>query len=280
MMSTENYSKAKKLINEAGAIIIGAGAGLSSSAGINYGQDKFKENFPELYQKYGFTDFYTSSFYKFSSEEEKWSYWAKHINYLCLNAGKTDVYQNLYQIVKNKNYFVITTNVDRQFIQNGFDENKVFEVQGALTKIQCSKACHNKLYDNTKLIKEMLKQDKNCHIPSDLVPYCPKCHEPMDVNLRKDEYFVEDTYWHQQSQNYENFIKKHKNQKILFIELGAGYNTPGIIRFPFEQMTYQMKDAHLIRVNLSFNSVPKEIENKSISFKEDAQSFITHIQNN
>lgn len=276
-MSTERYLKIKKLIDDADAIIIGAGAGLSTSAGVNYGTYGFKENFPELAEKYGFTDFYTSSFYDFDTEEERWSYWAKHIDYLCTGMGETETYKNLYHIFKNKNYFVITTNADKQFEKNGFDKDKIFEVQGTLTKIQCSRECHDKLYDDVEMVKEMRKKDKDCRVPTRLVPYCPKCGEKLELNLRKDRFFVEDEHWHNQNKKYQDFINDNKDKKLLFIEFGAGYNTPGIIRYPFEELTYKFKNAHLIRVNLTFADVPEEIQDKSYSFCEDINSFIKEL---
>jgi NAD-dependent SIR2 family protein deacetylase len=264
----------KDKIKNADAIVIGAGAGLSTAAGINYGTKNFSKLFPELVKTYGFTDMYTSSFYNFKREEEKWSYWAKHINYLCISAKATDTYKKLYELIKNKNYFVITTNVDRQFIKSGFDSNKVFEVQGILTKIQCSKSCHNKLYDNTNIIKEMLKENKDTKIPTRLIPKCPVCGENMEVNLRKDNFFIEDDYWEEHNNSYEKFINENKNKKILFLELGAGFNTPGIIRYPFEELTYKLPHAFLIRINDKFANVPNDISEKSLSIEANINEVI------
>lgn len=217
-----NYLEIKKLINNSDAILIGAGAGLSTSAGINYGEKNFKKNFSELVKKYKMTDMYTSSFYNFKTEEERWSYWAKHINYL-YNVEATDTYKNLFNLVRNKNYFVITTNVDGQFLKAGFKKNKVFEIQGSLSKIQCSLSCHNKLYDDIDLVSKMLKEDKDYKIPSSLVPYCPVCGEKMEVNLRKDAFFVEDDTWHKLNNAYKTFINENKDKKLLLIELGVGF---------------------------------------------------------
>ena len=277
MMNIEFYSKIKEKINEADAIMIGAGAGLSTAAGINYGTIDFSKNFPELVKNYGFTDMYTSSFYDFETEEEKWSYWAKHINYLCLSMEATDTYKKLFELIHDKNYFILTTNVDRQFIKAGFDSDKVFEIQGCLTKIQCSKACHDKLYDNTDMIKEMLKHNQEIKIPSNLVPKCSVCGENMEINLRKDNFFVEDDYWRLHENNYEKFINDNKDKKILFIEMGAGYNTPGIIRYPFEDMTYHLDNAYLIRINDRFYNVPNDIKDKAIGMKEDINTLIDNL---
>ena len=276
-MNIKNYGIIKDKIKEADAIIIGAGAGLSTAAGVNYGTLNFKENFPELVKHYVFTDMYTSSFYDFDTEEEKWSYWAKHINYLCIGMEASDTYKNLFNLVKDKEYFVLTTNVDGQFLKAGFDSNKVFEVQGSLTKIQCSRACHNKLYDDTEMIKEMLEKNEDIKIPSELVPKCPVCGEEMEVNLRKDNFFVEDDYWEEHQNSYEKFINNNKNKKLLFLEFGAGFNTPGIIRYPFEELTYKLPNAFLIRVNDKYANVPNDIEDKAIGIKDDINEVIKGV---
>ena len=272
-----DFKYIKEKINDVDVIIIGAGAGLSTAAGVNYGTKDFDKNFPELVKHYGFTDMYTSSFYDFDTEEERWSYWAKHINYLCIGMEASDTYKNLFNLVKDKEYFVLTTNVDRQFLKAGFDSNKVFEVQGALTKIQCSRACHNKLYDDTEIIKEMLKKNNNIKIPSELVPKCPVCGETMEVNLRKDNFFVEDDYWKEHSNNCEKFINDNKNKKILFLELGVGFNTPGIIRYPFEELTYKLPNAFLIRINDKYANVPNDIEDKAIGIQDDINKVIKGV---
>jgi NAD-dependent SIR2 family protein deacetylase len=277
-MNTKVYSQIKDKINEADAILIGAGAGLSTSAGVNYGTFHFKETFKELVKEYGFTDMYTSSFYDFKTEEERWSYWAKHINYLCISKETSDTYLKLYNLVKDKNYFVLTTNVDRQFIKAGFDESKVFEIQGTLTKIQCSKACHDKLYDNTNMVKEMLEKNEGVHIPSELVPTCPICHGKMEVNLRKDAFFVEDENWHIHEDAYEKFINDYKDKKIVLIELGAGFNTPGIIRYPFEELTNQLKKAFLIRINDKFANVPNDIQDKAVGVQADIHEVLESLE--
>lgn len=276
-MNTDIYLEIKKKINEADAIVIGAGSGLSTAAGINYGTKDFAENFPELVKYYGFTDMYSSSFYEFKTEEERWSYWAKHIDYLCLSKPASETYKKLYRLVKDKNYFVITTNVDKEFIKSGFNSDKVFEIQGTLTKIQCAKACHNKLYDDEELIRKMLKENNEIRVPEYLVPICPVCGGPMEVNLRKDEYFVEDDVWHKKEQAYEEFIEQNKEKKILFLELGAGFNTPGIIRFPFERLTYQLDNAFLIRINDKYAFVPTEIKEKSMSIEADINEVLKKI---
>lgn len=276
-MNTNNYLKIKELIKKADAILIGAGAGLSSSAGIDYSKESFKKKFPELVNAYSMTDMYTSSFYEFDTEEERWSYWAKHINYSFIAPPPLEAYNNLFKIVKNKNYFVITTNVDGQFKKAGFDQTRVFEVQGSYGKMQCSLGCHNKLYDDTRLVKRMLKSKNNLKVDSNLIPKCPVCGSKMEINIRKDAFFVEDDNWHKLNNSYEEFININKNKKLVLIELGVGFNTPGIIRFPFEQLVFTNDNIILIRINDKYSDMAYELQDKAFCVKEDCSMAIIHI---
>ena len=268
----------RKLIEQADCILIGAGAGLSTSAGIDYAGDEFKKEFAPFIKKYGFTDLYTASFYEFETEEEKWAYFAKHIKFADTGRKATPLYKNIYELVKNKSYFVITTNVDDQFEKAGFEKNKIFATQGSYSKLQCSKACHNKLYDNTELVNRMIEEtDCNLKIPTNLVPICPVCKERMDVNLRKDAYFVQDENWYKQSKAYEDFVNNAKDKKVILLELGVGFNTPIIIRFPFEQMTMQNKNWNLVRINKDNVMTWNDIEEKSILIQEDIANIINKL---
>lgn len=278
-MNTESYLKIKELIKNADAILIGAGAGLSSSAGIDYSKESFAKNFPELVNAYGMTDMYTSSFYDFKTEEERWSYWAKHINYSFIAPLPLKAYKELYELVKDKNYFVITTNVDGQFEKSGFDQTRIFEVQGSYGKMQCSVGCHNKLYDNTDLVKKMLECKDNLKVDSALVPKCPVCGKNMEINIRKDAFFVEDDNWDNLNSNYEKFINDNIHKKLILIELGVGFNTPGIIRFPFEQLVYRYDNITLIRMNDKYSDVAFEIKDQVISIKDDCSKAINKILN-
>jgi len=269
-------NKIKELIDNADAIVIGAGSGLSTSFGLDYGFKDFDKKFPELVKKYNFTDFYSSSFYNFKTEEERWSYWSKHISY-CYGKDPLNYYHKLYDIFKNKNYFVITTNVDGGFLTGGFPKDKVFEVQGSLSKIQCSMSCHNKLYDDLELVDKMLKSDKDCKIPRELIPYCPRCHEKMEVNLRKDNFFVEDDNWNIQNNRYNKFINDNINKNIVLIELGVGFNTPGIIRFPFEELAFKHNNIYLIRVNDKYTELAYELNNTATLIKDDCKNFVDSL---
>ena len=268
--------KLKKLIDEAEAIIIGAGAGLSSAAGFEYGGEFFKEHFPEMY-KLGYKDIYSAGFHDFDSSEEKWAYWAKQIFYTRYQ-GVKELYKELLDVVKDKNYFVITTNVDHQFQLAGFDKNRLFYTQGDYGLFQCSTPCHNKTYDNEDFIHKMLKETKNNKIPSYLIPICPICGKEMTTNLRCDDKFVEDDGWHKAAENYQKFIEDNKNKKILFLELGVGWNTPVIIKYPFMRMTYQFNDAYYVCINKGDNYVPDEIKNRSLIVNEDLKKLIELIK--
>ena len=226
---------------------------------------------------------YTAGFYEFDTEEEKWAYWAKNIYINDIGIKATKLYKDILELIKNKNYFVITTNVDDQFLKAGFDEDKIFATQGSYKYIQCKNACHNKIYDATNLVKEMIEKTKDCKIPSELVPKCPVCGGKMEVNLRIDANFVQDENWYTQNKKYGEFLDNTKDMKVVLLEFGVGFNTPGIIRFPFEQMTYQNKNWHLIRFNKDNCMTFLDIQDKTIEVEDDIKKFIDEMlksQNN
>ncbi|MFP7479447.1 Sir2 family NAD-dependent protein deacetylase [Terribacillus saccharophilus] len=271
--------KAAEAINEADYVLLGGGAGLSAAAGIEYSGDRFTDNFQPFIEKYGLTDMYTSGFYPFPTQEEKWAYWAKHISMNRYAVGATKLYMDLFQLLRDKNHFVITTNVDSQFVKSGFSKEKVFEVQGNYGYLQCAKGCHDRLYNNETLVKEMVEETVDCMIPSELVPSCPVCGGKMEVNVRINQYFVQDDTWHRLNQSLTKFIKKIQDSKVVYLELGVGYNTPGIIRYPFEKWTYNNQNAKLIRFNRDNPDGPKETKNQSISFIENMQDITSTLLN-
>lgn len=276
----ENYKeriiKLKQLLDDTDYIIIGAGAGLSTAAGLEYSGEKFKNDYKEFIQKYNFQDLYTATFYPFESQEEKWAFWAKLIKLNRYNKP-LELYRNLLKIVDKKKYFVITTNTDGQFENAEFDKNKIFKVQGDYSLIQCENACHNKLYNNKIMVDEWIKYTEDCEIPQDLVPICPVCGKYMDMNLRKDSNFVQDEEWYIESKKYEDFVSNAKGKKLLLIEIGVGFNTPGIIRFPFEQMTFNDNNIILVRINKDYPFVNSNIENKTITFNEDVGEILQSL---
>ena len=270
-----NIENIKKLIDEAEYVLIGGGAGLSASAGIEYSGKRFEDNFKEFIEKYHFTDMYTSGFYDFKTQEEKWAYWAKHMYINDIGMKATNLYKEILELVKNKKYFVITTNVDDQFYKAGFDKDRIFATQGSYAYIQCSCACHDKIYNATDMVKEMVENIKDCKIPSELVPKCPVCGENMEVNLRKDAYFVQDDNWYRQDEKYGKFLDNTKDKKVLLLELGVGFNTPGIIRLPFEQMVYNNDKWNLVRINKDNTSTFLDIEDKIIKIKDDISAVFS-----
>lgn len=268
----DQIKNAVALIKEADAVIIGAGAGASTAAGISYGGKRFRENFGEFIQKYGsqyMTDMYTAGFYPFPSEEAKWGYWSKHALLNRFDPPALPLYTKLYDIVKEKDYFVLTTNVDHQFWKAGFSPERIFATQGDYGKIQCQRACHPKTYDAEELFQKMDAKRKDCLIPSDLVPTCPVCKGKMTMNLRCDQYFVEDEAWHEAADRYAEFLRKIENKKIVLLELGVGFNTPVIIRFPFEKMVRNHADYVLIRLNKDEAVVPESFGARAVGIGGD-----------
>lgn len=273
MKFTENYlnnlEKLKKEFNTADAIFIGAGAGLSASAGFDYSGERFEKYFSDFKEKYGITDKYSGGFYDFDTLEEYWAWWSRHIlinRYDC-EVGKP--YKDLFSIVKDKNYFVLTTNVDHQFQRAGFDKKRLFYTQGDYGLFQCSNGCHNKTYDNEEIVRKMVAQQKDMKIPTELIPRCPKCNKPMTMNLRCDDLFVQDEGWYLACNRYQDFIRRNENSHILYLELGVGMNTPGIIKYPFWQMTAKNKNAVCCSVNSELSYVPTEIQNQSVVIRND-----------
>ena len=266
MTETEKLHKA---LLEADAIIVGAGAGLSTSAGFTYSGERFERHFADFIRQYGFTDMYSAGFYPFPSEEEHWAYWSRHIYYNRYVPAPKPVYDNLLKLLKGKDYFVITTNVDHQFQKAGFDKQRLFYTQGDYGLFQCAKPCHQKTYDNEKMVKRMIAEQQDMRIPSELVPHCPVCGGPMKVNLRADETFVEDEGWHAASERYTEFIRRHKDGRVLFLDLGSGGNTPVIFKIPFIRWTMQNTNATYATVNLGEAFTVDQIADRSIVINGD-----------
>ena len=259
----------QKWFSEAEVIVIGAGAGLSTSAGFTYAGERFEKYFSDFAKKYGFRDMYSGGFYPYPSLEEFWAYWSRYIyiNRYDQPAGKP--YETLLRLVQGKNYFVLTTNVDHRFQAAGFAKERLFYTQGDYGLFQCSIPCHQKTYDNEKQVREMLARQKDMEIPSALVPRCPVCGKPMSMNLRSDNTFVEDEGWHAAYERYDRFISENAGKKVLFLELGVGMNTPGIIKYPFWQMTYRNKNARYACVNLEGAYAPDKIKERSACIAGD-----------
>ena len=275
---SEQINRLKNEIKNADAIVIGAGAGMSTSAGLTYDGERFEKYFPDVHKKYGISDMYSGGFYPYETLEEYWAWWSRHIyiNRYDITAGKP--YMDLLNIVKDKDYFVLTTNVDHQFQLAGFDKKRLFYTQGDYGLWQCSRACHDKTYDNEETVRLMIKTQKNMKIPSDLIPKCPVCGAPMTMNLRCDNSFVQDNGWYSAASRYEDFIRRHKESHLLFLELGVGSNTPVIIKYPFWQMTAKNPKAIYACVNHGEAYCPQQIKKQSICFDMDIAEMLENVR--
>ena len=281
MKFTRDYSaeidRLKKEIQNADAIIIGAGAGLSTAAGFTYSGERFERFFSDFEAKYGFHDMYSGGFYPFETPEEMWAYWSRFIycnRYMDIDNG---TYKRLFELVKDKDYFVITTNVDHQFQKAGFDKTRLFYTQGDYGLFQCSEPCHAQTYDNETQVKDMIEFQEDMKIPTELIPKCPKCGKPMTMNLRSDDKFVEDEGWHRAAERYEDFLQAHEGQHILFLELGVGYNTPVIIKYPFWKMTAQNPNAVYACLNFGEAYSPDEIAEQSVLINGDIHEVLNNL---
>ena len=291
----DKISRLKQELNTADAVVIGAGAGLSASAGFSYTGERFQKYFGDFIAKYGFRDMYSGGFYPFDSLEEHWAYWSRYIYINRYLDAPKPVYNRLYELVKNRDYFVLTTNVDHQFQKAGFDKHRLFYTQGDYGLWQCSVPCHNETYDNEAAVRKMVAaqgfafakggglcvpdgRKPKMEVPSELIPYCPHCHKPMSMNLRADDTFVEDTGWHHAAGQYEEFLQSHRNQKVLFLELAVGYNTPGIVKFSFWRMTAENPKAIYACVNLGEAYAPGEIANQSICIDGDIGEVLKKLK--
>lgn len=295
MLKTERKAEQKviefqEVLDQTDTVLIGAGAGLSTAAGFAYGGEPFRRYFADFDEKYGFHDMYSGGFYPFPTLEEHWAYWSRFVflNRYC--DPPKPVYKNLLELVKDKDYFVLTTNVDHCFQKAGFDKHRLFYTQGDYGLWQCSKPCHNKTYDNGDIIRQMVEAQgfqvtgqgmklptgtvSKMAVPTELVPHCPKCGAPMAMNLRADHTFVQDEGWYIAAGRYDDFVRRHKNTPVLYLELGVGMNTPGIIKYNFWRQVYQNPKANYICINKGQSYAPREIANRSICLDMDAAQVL------
>ena len=275
-------SRLQAALEEADAVVIGAGAGLSTSAGFIYTGERFRYYFQDFAEKYHFQDMYSGGFYPYDTLEEHWAYWSRYIYINRYMNPPKPVYEQLLELVGEKDYFVLTTNVDHCFQKAGFDRHRLFYTQGDYGLFQCSVPCHQDTYDNEELVSAMVRAQGFVigtdgslilpegvtpadTVPTELVPCCPKCGKPMSMNLRADDTFVEDEGWHRAAERYSLFLRRHQNLRVLYLELAVGYNTPGIIKYPFWKMTHENRHAVYACVNPAETYVPREIQKRSIN---------------
>lgn len=274
-------ASAAAALDQAECIAIGGGAGLSDAAGLHYTGRRFTDNFAPFIARYGsghyFADMYTSSFYPFPTQEEKWAYWARHISLNRYETGPTELYRELFQLMRDKDYFVLTTNVDAQFQKAGFPETRIFAVQGDYGYFQCARGCHDSVYANQREVAAMLRRTSECRIPRELIPACPACNGPMDVHVHKDQYFVRDTHWQETQKDYADFLRASAGKRLLLLELGVGFNTPGIVRYPFEELAHANPKAILVRINLDHPRGAAENASRTITFTEDMSRVVSEL---
>ena len=279
--STENYSeeirKLRDALVEAEAVVIGAGAGLSTSAGFDYAGERFQKYFADFAEKYGFHDMYSGGFYPYATLEEHWAYWSRYIYINRYMDAPKPVYQQIFELIKDKDYFVITTNVDHCFQKAGFDKKRLFYTQGDYGLFQCSEPCCKETFENEDLIRQMWELQRDMRIPSALLPICPHCGKPMTMNLRADDRFVEDEGWHRAAERYENFLRTRGNMRVLYLELGVGYNTPVIIKYPFWKMTFQNPKATYACINYGEAVCLDEIKRQAICINADIGSILERM---
>lgn len=266
---SEPLERLKAALRDCDAVVIGVGSGLSTAAGFTYNGERFEKYFSDFAAKYGIKDMYSGGFYPFATPEEHWAYWSRYIYINRYMDAPKPVYNDLLKLVQDKDYFVITTNVDHCFQKAGFDKKRLFYTQGDYGLFQCSEPCCQETFDNEAVIREMVKRQEDMKIPTELLPTCPHCGKPLTMNLRSDDTFVEDKGWHRAAERYENFFRTRAGQKILFLELGVGYNTPVIIKYPFWQMTAKNPNATYICINQGQAVCPQEIELQSVCINAD-----------
>ena len=276
---SDQIGRLKRTLEESAAVVIGAGAGLSTSAGLTYSGERFEKHFNDFARKYGIGDMYAGGFYPFASLEEHWAWWSRHIMLNRYQPAPKPVYGMLLKLVEGKNYFVLTTNVDHQFQLAGFDKKRLFYTQGDYGLWQCAKPCHQKTYDNEETVRRMIAQQRGMRVPAELIPHCPVCGGPMTMNLRADNTFVQDEGWYQAQARYRSFLQRYEGRRVVFLELGVGRNTPVIIKYPFWKYTLRNPNAFYACINFGEAFAPPQIADRAVCMDMDIGDFLQNILN-
>lgn len=265
-------------LDNADAVLVGAGAGLSTAAGYTYSGPRFEQHFADFRERYGVTDMYSGGFYPYSTPEERWAFWSRYVMVNRYDLGANPLYVRLRELLAGRDYFVLTTNVDHQFQLAGFDKQRLFYMQGDYGLFQCSKPCCHETFDNEQMIRAMYERQSDMRIPSELIPRCPHCGAEMSMNLRADDTFVQDEGWFAAAARYRDFERRHRGMRVLFLELGVGYNTPAIIKYPFWRATLENPKATYACLNMGEALAPKEIAERSICFNADLAETLSKLE--
>ncbi len=274
---SDSVERLREALDRAEAVVIGAGSGLSTSAGFVYAGERFRRHFADFIREYGFEDMYSGGFYPFGTREEFWAYWSRYIFINRYMDPPRPVYDRMLALVRDRDYFVITTNVDHCFQKAGFAKERLFYTQGDYGLFQCSKPCRQETFDNERTVRRMMEEQKDMRVPSELLPRCPHCGRPMTMNLRADGKFVEDAGWHAAAARYERFLRAHEGRRVLYLELGVGYNTPGIIKYPFWRLTAQNPNAVYACLSRSKAYAPEQIGSRSICINGDIGDVLERL---
>ena len=274
-ISSNPIERLREALDTADAVVIGAGAGLSASAGLTYSGERFERYFSDFRDKYGIRDMYSGGFFPFDGPEEHWAWWSRQIMVNRYERAPKPVYDALLNLVKGRDYFVLTTNVDHQFQLAGFDKKRLFYTQGDYGLWQCSGPCHQETYENEETVRRMFAEQKDMRVPSALVPYCPRCGRPMTMNLRCDNTFVQDKGWYEAAGRYGDFLRRHTGTRVLLLELGVGGNTPVIIKYPFWKMAMQDKNITYACINQEEAYAPRELQKRSVCIAEDIGAVLS-----
>ena len=267
--SSDGLEKLGRWLDSCDSIVIGAGAGLSTSAGMTYDGPRFEDNFGDFIAKYGYGDLYRASFQRYESLEEHWAFWSRMIMLIRYEQEDNGTYSALLDLVRDRDYFVITTNVDHCFQKFGFDKGRLYYTQGDYGLWQCPKPCHPSTYDNEGAVRRMVEEQRDMRIPTELIPRCPICRRPMTMNLRVDDTFVQDFGWYEAAKRYNDFLDSHTGSRTLYLELGVGYNTPGIIKYPFWNMTIRNPRALYACVNLGEPYFSEQLAGQAVGIDMD-----------
>ena len=275
--AASDVKRLAEALSGADAVFVGAGAGLSTAAGFTYSGPRFEQHFADFRERYGFTDMYSGGFYPYQTPEERWAFWSRYVMVNRYDLGPNPLYVKLRELLEGRDYFVLTTNVDHQFQLAGFDKRRLFYTQGDYGLFQCSKPCCQETFDNEQAIRAMYEQQLDLCIPSELIPRCPHCGAEMSMNLRADNTFVQDEGWYAASERYRDFVRRHEGMRTLYLELGVGFNTPVIIKYPFWQATLANSQATYACVNLGEALVPRDIEGQSICINADLAAVLDEL---